>query len=160
VIDVWAVSVVQEGARIMARVGFNKGSCLRLVMRVREPSQAQPQLHRIDAGVQRFQARVRDVHEANIRCPGQFPREVVHTDRPGRCKVDAGNSRGNLCVGKQGASAKFNVRYEAAVSVEVPNQIDRIYRGAIRRIRRLKKYEDRDRVHSVLESAAQETRAV
>ena len=53
-------------------------------------------------------------------------------------------------------AVKINVRYDAAVRIEIPDQPDRIYRGAVRGIRRLKNHEDRNRVDRVLESPAQE----
>jgi hypothetical protein len=46
------------------------------------------------------------------------------------------------------------------VRIEIPYQGERIYRGAIRGVRRLKNHEDRNRVDGVLESPAEEARAM
>jgi hypothetical protein len=78
----------------------------------------------------------------------------MQADRAGGREVDAGSSRGNLRVGKQNTSAKIDVRCDAAMRIEIPYEGERIYRSAIRSIRWLKNYEDRDRVDGILESSA------
>jgi hypothetical protein len=123
-------------------------------MMVREPSQAQPQLHRVYPGVERCQIRIRDVHEAHIRAPSFLAGEKMQADRASGCEVDPGSSRRNLGVGKQNPSAKLDVRHDAAVRVEIPNEREWIYRCAISRIRLLKNHEDWNRVDRVLESSA------
>src|SRR5216683_2065184 len=75
-------------------------------------------------------------------------------------EVDPGRSRRDLCVGKQNPSAKLDVRDDAAGRVEIPNEREGIYRCAISRIRWLKNHEDRDCVDRILESPAQQVRAV
>lgn len=68
--------------------------------RVREPSDTQSQLQRIDTGVEIFQTRVRDVHEAHVRGPGHFARQKMYACGASRCEVNAGSSGRNLSVGK------------------------------------------------------------
>ena len=82
----------------------------------------------------------------------------AHPARGG--EVDLRSSRRNLGARKQRPAAKVEVRHDATVRIEIPDQRKGIYRGAIRRIRRLKNQEDGDRIDSVLETSAQQARAM
>ena len=124
--------------------------------RVSEPSQSQPQLHGIDAGIKFFKAGIRDMHEADVSCPIHFPSQKMEADRPGGREVNARGSGRGLGIGKQRPPSKVDVGHDASVRIEIPDQREGIYRGPIGRIRRLKKYEDGHGIDGILEAPAQE----
>src|SRR6476660_4472728 len=124
-------------------------------MRMREPSDTQPQLHSVNAGVWCFQSRIRYVHKADVRAPGQFLCEEMQAQRACACEVNAGGAWRHLPICEQSASTQFDIRHHTTVPIEIPDQGKWVECGPIGCIRLLKKHKGRYSVNRILKPSAQ-----
>src|SRR6266852_1429266 len=122
-----------------------------------ETTKTQTKLNGIDAGIRRCESRVRNVHVADFGADVVLAAQEVQAQGGAGGEIDAGCSFGHLCIGKESAAAKFEIRNHAAVRVQRPFEGERVYAYTVGCVRFLNDQEDRYGVHRILQAAAQET---
>src|SRR6266852_3309689 len=125
-----------------------------------ETTKTQTKLNGIDAGIRRCKSGVRDVHVADFRADVVLAAQEVQAQGGAAREIDAGCSFGHLGIGEESAAAKFEIRNDTAVRVQRPFEGERVYANAVSGVRFLNNQEDRDGVHCIFQTAAQEAGSV
>src|SRR4029077_15476527 len=114
-------------------------------------------LKRIDAGIRRGEAGVRNVHEAKFGADVVLAAEEVQTESAAGCEVDAGDSFGHLCVGEERAAAEFEIGNDFAMRVQRPFESKGVYTSAVGSVPFLKNEEEGNGFNGIFQAATEET---
>src|ERR1700721_2875682 len=98
-----------------------------------EPSEAQPQLERIDPRIQVRERGVGYMHEAKLGAPVVFAAQEMQTQGAARSEVYARSAGGHIVVCKKRATAQFEIRNDLTWLPEIPLQSEGIQTEPISR---------------------------
>ena len=122
-----------------------------------EPTEAQSQLNRVDAGIGRCKAGVRNVHVADLSAEVALGAQKMQADGPARREIDSRRSRGHLRVCEKRAAANIEIGNDVAPRGEIPLERKGIHADAVGGILFLEDDEGRHSFESVLQAATQKT---
>jgi len=125
-----------------------------------EAADTQANLHGIDAGIGNTEAGVGNVKIANFHIPIVFGAENVGAEGERGHEIHVIGSGGNILIGKEDATAEFEVGRDGTAGGKIPFQVERIESSSISSVVFLENNEGWNGVQSILEAPFQEAGAM
>ena len=114
----------------------------------------------IRAGIKTGQLCIREMEIPEINAPVIFSAQNINPQRPGWREIEMGFAPRNFLGADHAAAAKFYVRGNSMVRLQIPFHDPRVESETIGLAPRLKHHYDGQRIESIFKSAAKKARAV
>src|SRR5580698_1892057 len=131
----------------------------RFLVRLCKAAKTHTNLKRIDAGIRFDQARVRNMHKAQLDAPVVLATQKMSADRPAGRKVYVGCARRRFFVGEKRSAADIYIGHHVVARHEIPFQREWIEPEPIGGTRALQYEKYRHNIDGILEPPFEEAGA-